>query len=197
MCASDEIVALAAVDDHALYGAYFLFAFLGGNLLLYAHQFVQALLFHCLGYIVLVMVGGVGALLFGVCERSHAVEALLLYPGFECLKILFCLSRVSDHQCGAECYARHLAAYAVEQCVLFGSGYMPAHEAEHAVGAVLQGDVEVLADVRMLCHHGQYVVRKVRRVGVMEAYPLHALYLSHLVDQLRQPVLVVDIQAVR
>ena len=49
----------------------------------------------------------------------------------------------------------------------------------------------------MSCHHGQYVVRKVRRVGVMQAYPLHAFYLSHPVDQLRQPVFPVDIRAVR
>ena len=93
-------------------------------------------------------------------------------------------------------YAGYLAAYAVEQRAGLGGGDVAAHTLEHAVVDMLQCYVEVAAYIGVGGHHGEYVVGEVGRVGVVQAYALHALDGSEALQQPSQGALAVEVGAV-
>ena len=61
---------------------------------------------------------------------------------------------------------------------------------------MLQGDVQISADILVLPHHSQKIPWEMCRIGIMQTNPLHALYLSHVLDQFGDMLLAVDIYTV-
>ena len=83
----------------------------GGDALLHGHQFVQPRLLYLFGYIVLIIQGGVSALLLTVSKSPHAVETHLAHKFEEFVEVFLRLARKSDHQRGANTDAGHLAPH--------------------------------------------------------------------------------------
>ena len=51
--------------------------------------------------------------------------------------------------------AGYLATHAVYQLVGFFFGHVALHAAQHMVADVLQGNIQIVADVLLLAHHSQ------------------------------------------
>ena len=73
---------------------------------------------------------------------------------------------------------------------------MAVHAGEHVVGDVLQGDVEILAHVGTRRYDVEQLQGKLVGVGIMEANPLYALYVGHVVYELGDVTLAVDVDAI-
>ena len=195
-CTPNVPVALYAVDDDTQRLANLLGFYLGTDVLLHAHQFVEPALFHLLRHIVLVVFGRVGSFLLGIGKGTHALKASPLGECYQFLKILIGLAGESYHQRRTDMDAGHFTAQALHQVVGFLLGDMALHAVEHVVADMLQGDVEVLADIFLLPHHPQQVPREMRRIGIVQSYPFHALNVGHLLHKFCNMLLTVDVHAV-
>lgn len=77
-------------------------------------------------------------------------------------------------QGGADVDAGDFAAHLLDELDGLSACDMAVHESEDVVAAVLEGYVEVFADVVSLAHDAKQVVGEVGGVGVVEAYPFDA-----------------------
>ena len=73
---------------------------------------------------------------------------------------------------------------------------MALHAIKHVVGDVLQGNVQILADILLLTHHPQQFPRKMSGIGIVETNPFDALDISHLFNEFCDMLLAVDINTV-
>ena len=93
-------------------------------------------------------------------------------------------------------YARHTATDFSQKPAGLVGGYVAAHVGQHAVGYVLQGDVEIFADIIPAGHHVEYIHREIGWVGVMQPYALHAVDVGQAVDELRQAVSAIKVKPI-
>lgn len=77
-------------------------------------------------------------------------------------------------QGGADVDAGDFAAHFLDELDGLLACDVAVHESEYVVAAVLEGYVEVFADVVSLAHDAKQVVGEVGGVGVVEAYPFYA-----------------------
>ena len=73
---------------------------------------------------------------------------------------------------------------------------MTLHSAQHVIRDVLQGNVQIVADVLLLTHNAQQVPWEVSRIGIVQANPLNALYIGHLLYQLCYVLLAVQVDTI-
>ena len=59
------------------------------------------------------------------------------------------------------------------------------HGVKHVVADVLQGNIKIFANVGTLTNDIEQLQRKLVGVGIMEADPLYALYVGHVVYEQR------------
>ena len=167
-----------------------------GDFLLECHQAAEPLLLYILRNQVGKIVGGESALLLAVGECAHALETLLPDKLHQLFKVGLFLSGEANHQSGADMYARHTATDFSQKPASLVGGYVAAHVGQHAVGYVLQGDVEIFADIIPAGHHVEYIHREIGGVGVMQPYALHTGDVGQAVDELRQAVSAIKVKPI-
>ena len=77
-----------------------------------------------------------------------------------------------------------------------GLGVAAFHGLQLRIGDMLEGNVEVFADFRLVRHDLDHVVGEPRRIGVMQADPLDTPDAAQLREQIRQPAAAVEIDPV-
>ena len=136
------------------------------------------------------------AVLFAVGKGAHALEACPAGEIQQLLEGFVVLARMSDHESGADMYARHFLAESLDEGVGLLAGDMAPHGCQHGVGDVLEGDVEVAADVLVAVDDGQEFPGEVGRIGIVETNPAYAGDVCHAVDELCDGATVVEVHAV-
>jgi hypothetical protein len=127
---------------------------------------------------------GDGAFLVAVLEDADGFELHLFDELEELLVVGFGLSGEAGDEGGADGEVGHAPAELADDVCLLLTGDVAAHEREDAVGSVLEGDVEVGKEVRVLLvdELGESVddrVREVGRIRVHEAHPAAASRFGH------------------
>ena len=142
------------------------------------------------------MRSAISILLFRIGEGPHPFEARPFDELEQLLEVLVRLARVSHHQCGTNMYARHPLAQRTYKIDGLLPGEMAPHVLQHMVGHMLQCDIQIPAHIRFFSHHLEEVIRELRRISIMQPYPLHARYIGHARDELCYLAVSVDIDAV-
>ena len=73
---------------------------------------------------------------------------------------------------------------------------MALHTAQHVVRNVLQGNVQIVADILLLTHDAQKVPWKMSRIGIVQSNPLHSGNVRHLLNELSDMLLAVNIDTI-
>ena len=73
---------------------------------------------------------------------------------------------------------------------------MAVHTCEHIVGDVLQSDVEILANVRLLANYVEQFERELVRISVVQTNPLYALYICNVRDKIGDVTLAIDVHTI-
>ena len=141
---------------------------------------------------------GVGrrALLGRVGEASHAVEACLADEVFQLFEFLFALAGVADDKGGADGYVGQFGAELLEQAQGALAVDAALHGAEDAAVDVLQGDVDVVADVGVAHDGVDGVLGEGGGVGVVEAYPRGSAFGGEAFEQFAQGAAVVEVETI-
>ena len=79
--------------------------------------------------------------------------------------------------------ARHVLANGFDQPEGLLFRHVALHPLQYRGADVLECYVEVAADVLLFSHHPQQFHREMGGIGIMQAYPLHALYVGHPLHQ--------------
>ena len=61
---------------------------------------------------------------------------------------------------------------------------------------MLQGDIQIFADVLVTTNHFQQIDREIIRVRIMQANPFHPFNLSHSVNQFSNTLLAIQVNAI-
>ena len=115
-----------------------------------------------------------GARFFRVLEASDGVELDFFDEVEQVLVVLIGFAGEPGDEGGADRHAGDALAELVAELGLVGAGDIAAHAFEHAIGPVLEGDVEVGQEVALVGELGEGVddlVGEVGRVGVHHAQP--------------------------
>ena len=92
--------------------------------------------------------------------------------------------------------AWHFTTHTTYQLIGFLLRHMTLHTVKHVVADMLQGDIQIVADILLLSHHAQQVPWEVCGIGIVQTNPLHALYVSHLLNEFSNMLLAIDIYAI-
>ena len=144
------------------------------------------MLFNLLWYNVFEVACSPSVILLAVREGAEAVEAYALHELEQLGELLLALAGEAGHEGSAQSDARHLVAQPGDEVVGLCGVDVAAHIGQHGRGDVLQGYVEVAADVLSLAHHLRQFPGKVGGIGVVETDPLHAGHVRHPLHQLGQ-----------
>ena len=136
------------------------------------------------------------AFLLRVGESPHTLEACPLHELYEFLEVFLCLTREANEQCCAQMQTRHLLADALYELHCLRLSNMAMHTCEHIVGDVLQSDVEILANVRLLTNNVKQFKRELVRISVVQTNPLHTLYICDVRDKVGDMTFAVDVHSV-
>ena len=136
------------------------------------------------------------AFLLTVGECTHPVESGFPYEIHKLTEIILGFAGKAHHKRSAQAYAGNLASYPLYKLTRLRSVEVAAHTVEHRIGNVLERDVKIFANVVAPGHHRKYVIREICRIGIMQTYPFHSLYIGHTVYKLRQRVPPVYVHAV-
>ena len=90
----------------------------------------------------------------------------------------------------------NLLANPLYQFVGLCLGHMPAHTFQHPVRDVLQGNIEIFADIGLLTHHLQQLPREMGGICIMEPNPFHAGDVGHALHQLCNMLLAINVNAI-
>ena len=73
---------------------------------------------------------------------------------------------------------------------------MSQHTTQHVVADMLQGYIQILADVLLLAHHSQQVPREVCRIGIVQANPLYTFNIGHTLNEFSYLLLTVEVDTI-
>ena len=117
-----------------------------------------------------------------VGEGAHSLETHVSCELHQLFEVVVRLSGIAHHQRGTQVNAGHFFPNPGDEFVGLFFRNMPSHALQHRVTDVLEGDVEVFADVLALAHHTQQFVWKMRWIAVMQPQPLHARHVRQSLD---------------
>ncbi len=160
-----------------------------------AHQGAAAL-FDDFGGDLFAEVEGFGAVFVGVAEGAHPIESGFADEVGELGEVLLGFAREADDEGGSEDDAGDGGADlfdGLEEDVGVGSAL---HALEDVAGGVLQGDIEVFADVVVAGDGVEEAAGDLVGIGVEEAEPADAVNFGEAVEELGEAVFEVEIFAV-
>ena len=132
-----------------------------------------------------------GAFLGGIEEGGGVVEAGLFHKLQQLLELLLRLPRKTDDEGGAQPHARNALAQLDQQIQGLPAGGGSLHALQHRVGDMLEGHIDVRADLGVVGKEGNHLLGPEGRVGVHQPQPLDTLdgaQLFHEGHQLGPPV---------
>ncbi len=190
-----EVVSLLAVDQYAQGLPDTLLVAVERYIALDRHQRLHSLRLDLGRYIVLQRIGG-RILLMGILEHTQPLKLHLADEVAKLSELLLCLSRETDEHGGPYGDIGHYSTGMLDQSALLVGSGLAVHALEYSIRRVLQGYVEVVADLGQGGHSVKYLHGKLARVGIVQADPLDALYAAELLQQLGQAALLVDVEPI-
>lgn len=180
--AADVEILFLGIDDDFESLAHLGFVQFEGNLFLKAHDFILPFVFFGLANRVAQLVGW-RVILLRVSEDAQSVEArsfdelhkfLVLFTGFR---------RVAGDKGGAQGDVGNGLADAFYHIIYIGCASATSHTLEDFVVDVLDGDVQIVAELRVFFHHIQDFEGEVERVGVVQTEPFDTFHLGESLHQ--------------
>ena len=114
---------------------------------------------------------GAGAFFLGVLENPGALEAEFMDEIEQLLEILFRLAGETYDERSTDAEAGDARAHPAQEIADVIAGSHAFHGGEHAVGNVLERDIDVFRDLIALGDRGDELVRPMGGVGVEQAHP--------------------------
>src|ERR1019366_5721402 len=127
-------------------------------------------------------------LLVGVTKHSQPVELRLAHELAELFEIVFTLARETHNERGTQRQTRNRAPHLLDgaqEDVCAGAAF---HALQNLRRGVLQGHVNIGANLFMRCNRLQQLAGDLVGIGVEEAHPAQFLDLRQPLQQQRQPV---------
>jgi len=194
--APNEIVTLDPVDDGGEDVAHLLLLHSRTDALLKAHEFAETGLLDSLRDIISQMGGTPGTLLLAVGESSQSLKTDTANKLQKLLIVLLGLTGETNHESGAQMDAWHLGADGLDEVVGLLTGDMAMHGRKHGIGNMLEGQIEVFADIGPIAHHRQELHGEIGGIGIMEADPLDPLDIGDTLDELRQSATAIEVETI-
>ena len=110
---------------------------------------------------------GIGPRLMRVDEGTHTIEADITDELQELLEVLLCLPWVTRHKGRTQVDTWHFLTHIAQEIIGLGLVTAATHSTEHRVADVLEGDIEVVADILALTHHGEDLTGEVCGISVV------------------------------
>ena len=195
LCAADDVFAFDSVDDDVIGLPHAGEVLLQGYLFLDFHEFGNAAFFFFGADVVGELVGR-GALFGGVGETAHAVETGLADKVFQFLEFLESFAGVADDEGGADGYVGQLMAEVLQEAESALAVDAALHGVEYTGVDVLQGDVDVVADVGVAADDVDGVEREGGRIGVVETYPGGTALGGQSVEEGTEHALTIEVEAI-
>ena len=142
------------------------------------------------------MEGAVGAFFFRILEGAEALEAALTDEVEQVFEFGLAFAGMAHDERGAEDDAGNQGAHPGHQVARLPAVDAAPHHREDAVGAVLQRDVDVGADLRVVGHQAEHILRKAGGIAVVEPDPFDAVDLRELLQQAGQAAFSVAVEPV-
>ena len=138
----------------------------------------------------------VGAFFLRVGESSHALKSGFLHEVYQLVEVFLRFTGKSHHQRSPDGDTRHAPSDFFQQ----GDGLLARHVAQHGfqhvVGDMLQGYIQVFADVVVPVHHVEKFQRELVGIGIMKSDPFHALDVGNTLNEVSDMMLSVEVHAV-
>ena len=142
------------------------------------------------------MLGTIGPLFLAVHKCTQPFETRTLAEIQQFLELFLSLARMSHYHSGTQGHARNLFTKSRYEF----SGPRPIHVTTHIrenhVAYVLKRDVEIFADLRVMCHLFKHVFRKVVGIGIMNPYPVNLLYRREFFDKFGKRPSAIEVEPV-
>ena len=150
---------------------------------------------HLVGNVVGHVVGS-SAFLRREGEHAGTLEAHVLDKLAQLLEVFFGLAREADDESGAKSDVWDMLAHIFHETYGLLFVHATAHGLQDVGADVLQGQVDVMADLGILAHQVKQLVGKAERIAVMQADPLEAVDVAKGLHQLHDVGLSVEVVAV-
>ena len=154
-----------------------------GNLTLKAHEIMIALLHDVLGHLS-AHSGGRRSFFLGIGEYPHLIEALLFQKAPQGLILGVCLSRETYNKSGTNDRLGNTSANFVQKRLNHSPVVCPAHTVQHRIMGVLQGEINVFADLRLRRDGFDELIGKKAGIRIENPQPTHPF---HLAEHPKQP----------
>ncbi len=112
-----------------------------------------------------------GAFFFGVRKNSGTLKAKLFDEVEKLLEIFFCLAWETYNECCSNAQIRNALAHATQQVADVVAGGHTFHGGQHAIGNVLQGDVDIFCHLITLGDGFDQLIAPVSWMSVKQADP--------------------------
>ena len=142
------------------------------------------------------MTSAIRTVLLAVCKRTHTLKSCPAHKLLEFLIFLLSLSRETHHQSCTDMYSGHSLPYATDKLVCLFLINMTTHIRQDIRTDMLKSNIKVFAHILPTAHHIQQFHREISRISIVQANPLHTLYLTDTINQFCNALLAVDILAV-
>ena len=142
------------------------------------------------------MRGAPGTLLFGVFESAEAFEAGLPYEIEELFEFARALPRMPHDERCPQHHSGHLAAQPFNESPRPGAVNIAVHAGKHFVGDMLERDVHVTADLGIVRHLPEDVLREALGIGIVDADPLYFRDFGKGAEHIGQPSASIEVEPV-
>ena len=135
-------------------------------------------------------------LFVAVGEHAQALKALGTHPVEELVEVGLGFAGIAHNERGANGDSGNLLAHCRQKLVGLGVRGSATHAFKHVVGDVLQRNINVAADLRILANHVEHVLGEARGKKIVQTNPLDSVHRAQRGYQLRQAALSVDVESV-
>ena len=142
------------------------------------------------------MQGAIGPFFFGIGEGAQAFETRFPDEIEQVAEFGFALAGMADDERGPQDDAGNQLAHLRHQFARLPAVDTAPHHRQHPVGAVLQRDVDIRTDLRIVRHDAQDVLGEAGGIAVVQADPLDAVDLGQLLQQPCQAAFPVAVKTV-
>ena len=136
------------------------------------------------------------SLLLGIGEDTQSLEAHLTNKVAQLLKIGLRLARIAHQEGRTQCQIGNRGTQFTNQSHRLGLCMATQHGRKLIVRDMLEGNIEVFADLRLGGHHLDHLLGEGGRIGIVQANPGDPLNAAQATQQLGQHALAVQINAV-
>ena len=154
------------------------------------------MLFDRFGNVVAEVFGRPGSLLLRVGEDAQPFETYLAHERQQFFEIGLRLARITHQQRRAQRDAGHLAAHFFHQRIGFRFVQPAPHAFELAVADVLERNIQVFADFRLIAHCADHVIGELGRIGIVKPEPFDSVDAAKPAQQVAEPAFAVKVQPV-